>query len=202
MKKLLLLLLVLTACTKTNKDGYKTYTIEQGFHNSNEWLYYRPLQDHNLRQSIYFGFKCWYDKSLVTHSGYNKLTGLTQIGGIHSKSGRIVWQPDFDNVNQIKLSAYVYGSNRGYVVNHENYIDGEKFISEGGWVAEYITTVQTGKPFEIEVNCLSDRWQFSVNGIKVEIFADTPDGLLGLCIPYFGGRDAAYHQMNFYIKEL
>lgn len=195
MKKLLFIsvLIILAACNKTDIDGYKQYTIEEGSHYANGYLNYRPLQDDRLHQEIYFGYECWYDKSYVVHSGYNKLTGLSQIAGVHNKSGRIVWQPDFDRVGYIKLSAYVYGADttHGYI------------ITESGWTAQYITTVKTGDKFDIRIHRWDDKWEFFVGHTEcVWIYADTPTGLMTLLIPYFGGRDAAYHDMTIYIKEI
>ena len=140
----LILLLLLASCHKPDFYGYKEYTISEGSHYSNEYLNFRPLQDARLHQSIYFGYECWYEEFNVTHSGYNKLTGLSQIAGVHNKSGRIVWQPDYDSIGYIRLSGYVYGAELDT------------------WTAKYISTVKTGERFDIKVNCLYNRWEFFV----------------------------------------
>jgi len=187
MKYLTIILLFLFACNKTDINGYKTYTIKQGSHYAEQMADFRPLQDDQLHQSIYFGYECWYDNSYVVHSGYNKLTGLSQILQPHNKSGRIVWQPDYNNVGKIKLSGYVYGA-------------------EDSWVAKPIMTVTTGDPFDVRVHKWSDKWEFIVRQHgetrAIWIYADMPNEPLQLEIPYFGGKDAAYYDMNIYIKAI
>ena len=191
----LLFVLSFSSCHKTDIDGYKQYTILEGNHYAEQYLDFRPLQDDELHQSIYFGYECWYDNSYVTHSGYNKLTGLSQILQPHSKSGRIVWQPDYNNVGKIKLSGYVYGADT-VLYN----------VNPSGWFAKPIITVTTGDPFDVRVHRWDDKWEFLIRQHgetrAVWIYADMPNTPLQLEIPYFGGKDAAYYDMSIYIKEL
>ncbi len=119
-----------------------------------------------------------YSKALVHNSGWNKLTGIGQIFGIHTNSGRLVWQPNWNKPGYFTIAGYVYDNG-------------------GTWKAIEIANVKAGDWIDYKVEHTSGTWRFTVNGVTVLMSGKKPFLPLKR-YPYFGGKDKAYYKMKFY----
>ena len=73
------------------------YTIKKGKHFANFTLNRLfPFTRKRIKGKIMFSNECWHNKDSIPHTGWNKAVGIAQMFGVHTNSGRLVWQPDFD----------------------------------------------------------------------------------------------------------
>lgn len=179
LKKFVLLLLLLTACTKINNlEGDEvTFLIKKGDHYSNNrWVRTGDLVIAKVYVDsswIYYDLEpCW-----------NKLAGLSHGIDPHNNSARIVWMCK-DSV--ISIGGYFYR-------------DGERNY-------EKLTEVQVGEWYYIRV-WFSDKTYYITFGddynsyeMKVSGYKDTNEHYM--LYPYFGGNPKAPHDMYFKFKFL
>ena len=128
-----------------------------------------------VNYTVNFGHDCWHEAKRIPFSGINKLCGFTVGFGVHKNSIRVGWQPD--KSGKINMFAYYY--NKG--------------IRE----SKKITSVDTGKDVQIELNLSNSTFSLTVAGIGYRFAFDYPRIKWGFnCFPYFGGKSVAPHNMN------
>jgi hypothetical protein len=153
-----------------------TYTIKRGRHYCNFTL--GRLQPFATKREgqVQIPLDNYYSKSLVQNSGWNKLTGVGQFFGVHTNSGRLVWQPNFDKAGYFRIAGYIYDKGERKEIEFAN-------IKGGDWV-------------DYSVKHKHGQWRFMINGIAIRITGSKP--LLPIKLfPYFGGKDSAYYKMKF-----
>tara|TARA_R100000656_G_scaffold124082_1_gene101479 strand:- start:1508 stop:1984 length:477 start_codon:yes stop_codon:yes gene_type:complete len=149
--------------------------IKKGRHYCFTWRRLQPFAT-KREGSLMIPLENWYDKSFVKHSGWNKLTGVGQIFGVHQNSGRLVWQPNFNKPGYFKIAGYVYSNGIRTDSIFAN-------IKAGEWVNYRVAH--------------NGRWEFMINGVTIRMTGIKPCLPIKL-FPYFGGKDKAYYTMRFY----
>ncbi len=182
--------LVNVVCTKdeqqqtavTEKNGKPvTYLIKQGQHYSKP----NPTVFTSVSAIIFdavFDSSCIYTLTNTSNQNdINKLYGFSDCGTHHlENSARIGWRWSNDS---LRIFAFV----------HNN---GEMIYTE-------ITTADIDSVIHCRITCLSSSYQFEVNG-KI---AELPRNCSGKysrykLYPYFGGDEAAPHDIRIQITEL
>jgi hypothetical protein len=168
-------LLLILACTKTDEQGWATYTIEQGAHYANET---GNVFTNDHKAFLYrFDTSCIYDPKLVI-PGWNKLYGFADINN-HENSARLAWRSDGHRII-IGWYAYTYGVRR----------------------YDELDTVKAGQVSSGWVSYYAGRYLFRSNGHSKELSgAKKPDVIISQR-PYFGGQSTAPQTMKIYIKDL
>ena len=127
---------------------------------------------------VIFSKECWYHRSEVEYTGWNKLTGIAQLFGVHKNSGRLVWQPDFNNPGSIEIAGYVYSNG-------------------GKWVAKKISYAICGVEYDysVQYNSALKWWVFKFNSHVIFMSGKKPS-IMRKCFPYFGGKSKAPETMT------
>lgn len=159
-----------------------TYTIKEGHHYSG-FTIDRLCPCVSLRQSGTFAIdlSCWYPKWELTDHGWHKLTGIGSAIGMHTRSGRLVWQPNFTDKYTFDIAGYVH---RG---------------SSNIWEAKYITTVECGISHQFVVKYRSGMWYFRVGNAIIEMPGEKPIFPIR-AYPYFGGKSVAPWDMYINVR--
>lgn len=153
------------------------YTIKQGKHYSNFTLNrLLPFTSTSIVGTFRLNANCWHERNSIEYTGWNKLTGIAQIFGVHQNSGRLVWQPDFQNKGKIQIAGYVYSGG-------------------GHWKVQPIMTIDVDKDYLFSIKRSYGYWLFTVNERQIMMAGNNPV-LPVKCYPYFGGKSTAPHSMN------
>ena len=162
------------------------YSIKQSAHYSNRWLYKATHYFQNREFSAYsvtFSENCWYPEDYVAYSGWNKIFGFGDIFH-HWNSARLVWQPDFDQKDILRIAAYTY--------------------ERGEWVAIEFSSVPVGVARSMAIWATPTSYRFKCGKDQYEVEHSHPSYTKKLW-PYFGGKDRAYKdiQIKLYpIKDI
>jgi hypothetical protein len=146
------------------------YKIRKGRHFANFtfdrlWPF---IKGKSIDGTFMFDSSCWYSRDSVKNHGWNKLLGVTSIR-IHKKSGRLVWQPDFDCPGQIIIATYVYDKG----VRKIKEIARVKVKQEVIWIMVFMNL-----------------WTFIV-GLETGKVKGSIPWLKFKAFPFFGGKDKA-----------
>ncbi len=153
------------------------YVIKKGRHFA-KWSINRlfPFSKVRTRGHIKFSKDGWHSRDAVEHTGWNKIVGIAQAFGIHKNSGRLVWQPDFENEGVLKIAGYRYSNG-------------------GKWHAVHFVDVKVDRWYEYEVKWSDGAWVFTMNYRFTTMSGNKPK-LPTKCYPYFGGRSTAPQTMK------
>ena len=171
----------LAAKPATTKGQFIQYTIKQGQQYCDQSTY-RPVDITEMKFVVRFDSSAIYQSTAAENQfDINKLYGFSDNGTNHQQySARIGWRW---SDNALRLFAYVY--NAGVVSSKE------------------ISTITIG----IEVNCSikirEGQYLFTVNDHTEQMprSASTQKGTGYQLFPYFGGNEAAPHEIRIWIKE-
>jgi hypothetical protein len=141
----------------------------------------------SLKMRFVFREECWWAPPRNNDDNdLNKLAGIGFGTNHHSNSVRLAWIPDFTSRGVIKIYGYTY--------------DGKKEAPQ--FVSQYITSVHTGETCEAAIESHGN-YDITVN--KVTIHMDNIRQDPNLCFhlyPYFGGNNAAPHDMIIDLEYL
>jgi len=165
------------------------YIIRKGRHYSNFFLkklifWEKPV----VKKAVKFGLGIWYPKTDVEFTGWNKLPGISGFG-IHNKSARVVWQPDFNNYGKIRIATYVYGKN-----------------GEEKWFAEEMFTISISSTFTYTIVKNKNSWEYFFDvddsySMYRQYAANTPKyNFKTHC--YFGGKSKAPKRIDIRVDDL
>ncbi len=159
------------------------YTIKKNRHYHSNllmrlWAFVAFYPRKEIKQKVMLTKSCWYDRSVVVKSGFNKLFGGGALNH-HETSARFVWQPDFDIPHQFKIHSYVY----------EN----------GKWEAKYLFNMNADQYYDFTIAKDCNGYVFYWDGFYDIVKHDNPK-LTKLLQFYFGGQDTAPHTMTAYMK--
>lgn len=160
------------------------YKINKGNHISSLFTKDRLLPFTGLKAEGIFMLhdNCWHERNTIEYTGWNKLAGISQLFGIHTNSGRLVWQPDFSKKGRFRMANYVYSDGGKWV---EREMIGVEANIKYDWCVEW-------KQLPNEKN---GYWMFYIDD-----YVSTQNGTkpkCGVkCYPYFGGRSTAPHNMK------
>jgi hypothetical protein len=168
-------LLLLLSCTKTDEQGWATYTIEQGAHYANE----TGNVFTNDHKAFFYRFdtSCIYDPKLVI-PGWNKLYGFADINN-HENSARLAWRSDGERI----------------IIGWYAYVRGKRLYAD-------FDTVDVGKEYSGWISYFSGRYVFRSNNKIKELEGVVKPNLIITQRPYFGGQSAAPKRMKIYIRDL
>lgn len=183
----LLISILINACEKSStpepaKDDYIEYLIPKGSHYATENVY-RSLHINKLMFSALFDSSCIYTTQSEWNAGdINKLYGFSDCNaGHHENSARFGW---LWNGQSLEIHAYCY-------------VGGMRQIKLMG-------IIPIGTPANMSISLEPGHYVFEMNG-KTERMprscsSDYADGYQ--LYPYFGGDEAAPHEIRIRIKEL
>ncbi len=187
----LLLIFIISSCSKSDdvvpasvpatENGYTVYLIKKGNHycenNDN-----RSIHTKQLRFTALFDSSCMYTTtSEVNMDDINKLYGFSDCNSAHHiNSARFGWRW---NGRVIEIHAYCY--------------------LNGTRQSKFIGNVMLNTPASMNITVSGDQYIFELNG-KTEIMqrncsTEFADGYQ--LYPYFGGDEAAPHDVRVLIKE-
>ncbi|WP_241738888.1 hypothetical protein [Pontibacter beigongshangensis] len=165
---------------KAPSQPQETYTIRKNEHNSANKI--RKLATSTLRFEAVFDSSAVYETvDPANQADINKLYGLSDCGSLHQQnSARFGWR--WYN-NRLEIHAYTYNNSTRKSV--------------------FIAAVELGKPFVYELALKDGSYVFTVDEKQVSV----PRACSGLMdsyqlYPYFGGDEAAPHEIKIRIKEL
>ncbi|MDQ3191186.1 MAG: hypothetical protein M3Q58_06310 [Bacteroidota bacterium] len=175
---------VFTACNKDEilrkKDDFVTYTIPAGEHRSVSSV--KLYKGNELNFNILFDSTAIYTTlDPVNQHSINKLYGFSDCNSNHhDNSARIGWR--WFN-NNLEIFAYCY--------------------SETERSSELVTTIDIGKEYECTIKAIDDNYYFTINGKTCIIKRGCEKAKLKYFLyPYFGGTEAASHDITIKIKRL
>lgn len=168
--------------TTTAAGTEEPFLIEKGSHNctTNGFV---PVSLVEQKFSVRFDSSAIYTTAIpLNQLDINKLYGFSDNGALHHDfSARFGWRW---SDSALRLFAYVYN---------------------GGKVAsEEITTVEIGKDIACFLRIKGDQYEFGVEDKvkKMPRASITPTGKGYLLYPYFGGDEAAPHDVRIWIRNL
>jgi hypothetical protein len=185
----LFICLALNAC-KCNKatttqpaiPGYTQYVIPKGSHYAAENTY-RPLRLRKLTFSAIFDSSCIYNAQAKENAGdISKLYGFSDCNTAHHEnSARFGWRW-YDESLQIFAYCYANGKRQ--------------------W--KLLGDIPIGTPVAMSISVEQDQYVFEMNGktgrLSRNCSAEYAEGYK--LYPYFGGDEAAPHEIRIWIKEL
>lgn len=191
---LLCAMLLLHSCTKTenaisnsptpaasNTDGFVKYTIKAGTHYATQNKY-QAADLTELNFTVRFDSTAVY-KTFNAKNQYdiNKLYGFADNNGQHRQySARVGWRW---SDGALRLFAYVY--NKGKVVSQE------------------LRVIEIGAEVKCRIQVATNHYLFSCNETTVQLPREsaTATGKGYLLYPYFGGDEAAPHDVHIWIRN-
>jgi hypothetical protein len=184
--------LLLAACHKsvaplpdsrpdTDTSGFVKYTISSGAHYASDNVY-KPVETSDLKFTVRFDSSAIY-QSVLAQNQYdiNKLYGFSDNGAAHHRfSARFGWRW---SGGALRVFAYVY--NAGKVLSEE------------------LGVVPIGAPVACRIKVDSTAYVFYCNEYvrTVPRQSTTPKGKGYLLYPYFGGDEAAPHEVRIWIRN-
>lgn len=189
---LLCAMLLLAGCHKStdalpdNRSGIDTsgfikYTIKKGAHYASNDIY-KPVETGELKFTVRFDSSAIYQSAGAENQyDINKLYGFSDNNAAHHNfSARFGWRW---SDGALRLFAYVY--NAGKVVSEE------------------LGAVPIGAAIACRIKVAGNHYLFFCNeyGRTLPRQSTTPAGKGYLLYPYFGGDEAAPHEVNIWIKE-
>jgi hypothetical protein len=198
MKKLILpgiaTILFLSGCKKaaeaiiekstsgTTTSDFVKYTIAKGQQYSDQSSY-KAVETSEMKFIVKFDSSAIYQTKLAENQyDVNKLYGFSDNNSDHHQySARFGWRW---SGNFLRLFAYIY--------------------NEGAVSSKELAIVDIGKEINCSIQVTSSSYLFTVNGIteRMPRMAGTPKGKGYQLYPYFGGDEAAPHDINIWIKTL
>ncbi|HEX6334995.1 MAG TPA: hypothetical protein VFZ78_12260 [Flavisolibacter sp.] len=183
--------LLLCSCSKTsdlsfqgpvkNEGAFTRYLIRQGNHYSEQSIY-RAIDTDEMKFTVRFDSSAIYTSaSSENQYDINKLFGFSDNGSDHHRfSARIGWRW---SDHALRLFAYVY--NDGVVTSKE------------------IGAIPLGTDISCSIQVRPDGYRFYVNDMMqtVNRLAATPRAQGYQLYPYFGGDEAAPHDISIWIRE-
>jgi hypothetical protein len=184
---------IFSSCTKAvemmaeNVDApqngqYYKYVIGQGQHYAN-YNAYQPAQYDELSFQVKFDETAEYQTANSTNQeDINKLYGFSDNNGAHQQySARFGWNW---SRNALRLYAYVYNN-------------GERSWKE-------IAAIRVGQEYLCSIKVAGDKYIFSLDDASIEMPRKSLSarGAGYKLYPYFGGDEAAPHNVYIWIKEL
>jgi hypothetical protein len=162
-------------------DLFTKYTIQQGQHYCNLSAY-KPVETSEMKFMVRFDSSSVYQtEDPVNQYDINKLFGFSDNNMDHHQySARFGWRW---SEGALRLFGYVY--NNGVVSSQE------------------ISTVAIGAQLHCSIRISPTHYIFSVNEITDSLVrtSTTPRAKGYQLFPYFGGDEAAPHQVDIWIKE-
>jgi hypothetical protein len=167
---------------KTNAATYVQYTIKQGEHSADHYMY-RAVKTNELKFVVKFDSSAIYQSQTeVNQFDINKLYGFSDNKADHHQySARFGW--NWYN-KALHLFAYVY--------------------NEGNVVKQELGTIRIGSEVPCSIKIAGNNYVFTVNDLSVSIpRLSATSGAEGYMLyPYFGGDETAPHDVNIQIKSL
>jgi len=158
------------------------YTISQGQHYANQNTF-EPVDLDELKFTVKFDSTAIYQTIVpANQEDINKLYGFSDNNAEHQQfSARLGWNWARKS---LRLYAYVYNN-------------GERISKE-------ITSIEIGKEYNCSIKASGEHYIFSANNLIVEMArsSKTPKAEGYKLYPYFGGDEAAPHDINIWIKDL
>jgi hypothetical protein len=165
----------------TDASGFVKYTIRKGQQYCDQSSY-KVVETAEMKFVVKFDSTAIYQTSLPENQyDINKLYGFSDNNADHHQySARFGWRW---SGNALRLFAYVY--NEGVVASKE------------------LTVVDIGKEINCSIQVANSSYLFTVNGIKEKMprMAGTPKAKGYQLYPYFGGDEAAPHDVNIWIRR-
>lgn len=166
----------------TTAGQFTKYIIQQGKQYC-EGNMYKQVDLSELKFVVKFDSTAIYQtKSAENQYDINKLYGFSDNNlDHHQYSARFGWRW---SANALRLFAYVY--NAGSVISKE------------------LTSIAIGSEFNCAIKVTPTNYLFTVNGITTQLprMAATDKAKGYQLYPYFGGDEAAPHQINIWIKNI
>ena len=164
----------------TPAAGFIKYTIVSGQQYSDQSSY-KAVETNEMKFVVRFDSTAIYQtKSAENQYDINKLYGFSDNNSDHHQySARFGWRW---SGNALRLFAYIY--NAGAVSSKE------------------LAIVDIGKEINCSIQVTSSSYLFTVNGIteRMPRMASTPKGKGYQLYPYFGGDEAAPHDITILLK--
>ena len=165
----------------TTKGQFIQYTIKQGQQYCDQSTY-RPVDITEMKFVVRFDSSAIYQTTAAENQfDINKLYGFSDNGTDHHQySARMGWRW---SDNALRLFAYVY--NAGVVSSKE------------------ISTITIGREVNCSIKIREGQYLFTVNDHTEQMprSASTQKGTGYQLFPYFGGNEAAPHEIRIWIKE-
>jgi hypothetical protein len=191
MKKLLILILLFSCCTKEiqspeiPESGYTTYTIDKGDHNSTPATVKIYNKDCEISGKFYFNYNSIYNLNSVDQFDWNKLVGYKlDLNNVPSHAAMIGWRY---NTDYHTFQICPYFNNNGIVFpNESEIIDINVFEPVNFYIqhkGENGTIKLWNKDFKIEKT------------VKLK-----KAGLFSRVHPWFGGNQEAPNKVELYLK--
>lgn len=183
-----LLFALITGCVKDferifNIHEWKNYTIEEGKH-FNNGIHINTMSTDHLDFRARFDETAMYTASTkANQQDINKLYGFTDCNSeVEGCSARFGW---LWNIKRNKLEIYAYTHSSGQIFH------------------KYLGDADFNKEYSCSIYCVGDHYNFNFDGNLVEMPRECGQSMVVryMCYPYFGGNDAAPHQINIAIRN-
>ena len=162
-------------------EQFIKYTIEKGNQYCNSSSY-KSIETTEMKFTVKFDSTAIYETASPENQyDINKLYGFSDNNSDHHQySARFGWRW---SDKALRLFAYVY--NEGVVLSKE------------------LSTIAIGKEINCSIKATGANYLFTVNGITTQLprLATTEKAKGYQLFPYFGGDEAAPHQVNIWIKN-
>jgi hypothetical protein len=184
---------LLTSCSKmaeavvdkttssTPTGQFIRYTIEKGGQYCNNSSY-KPIETTEMKFTVKFDSTAIYETASPENQyDINKLYGFSDNNSDHHQySARFGWRW---SDKALRLFGYIY--------------------NEGGVFSKELTTIAIGEEINCSIKVTNTNYLFTVNGITSQLsrLATTEKAKGYQLYPYFGGDEAAPHQVNIWIKN-
>jgi hypothetical protein len=169
--------------TRYDASNYFTYYTIRAGHHSADGNIYKYIETRELKFSVKFDSSAVYQSvSPINQYDINKLYGFSDNNTKHHEfSARFGWRW---SDNALRLFAYVY--NNGIVTSKE------------------VGSVTIGKEISCSIKVYESAYIFTLGEITQHLprASTTPVAKGYLLYPYFGGDEAAPHDINIWIKNL
>jgi hypothetical protein len=162
-------------------EQFIKYTIEKGNQYCNSSSY-KSIETTEMKFTVKFDSTAIYETASPENQyDINKLYGFSDNNSDHHQySARFGWRW---SDKALRLFAYVY--------------------NEGAVLSKELSTIAIGKEINCSIKAIRANYLFTVNGITTQLprLATTEKAKGYQLFPYFGGDEAAPHQVNIWIKN-
>jgi hypothetical protein len=169
------------ASSSTSLSGFTQYIIRSGSNYCDQSAY-KPVATTEMKFQVLFDSSAIYQTTKPENQyDINKLYGFSDNGMDHHQfSARFGWRW---SDGALRLFAYVY--------------------NKGSWSEKEIGTVPIGAIISCSIKVNSDTYVFTMNDTTVTMprMSTTPQAQGYQLYPYFGGDEAAPHEVRVWIRE-
>lgn len=180
---ILMLIATMYSCEKQEDlVPYNLYRMKSGNHYSTHLIH--ELRDVRLTYDVIFDPSCVYTINAADQADINKLFGFSECNDQHHEnSARFGWRWYKDS---LQILGYCY--------------------NEGVVATKYLASVPLEVSHQYTIEMTEDSYYFTISGkvskVQMKRTYDCNKGLYYILFPYFGGNNAAPHDVDIYMRRI